>query len=265
MNDLTQLMERATDDLRPDVSGLVARGMVRGRRLRTRRRVATGLAAAGAVAAVGVTAIVVPSYVGGDARSNGSVAATSQNKQTPHQTSVRSDLPSRDTLASGGVVRMPGQSRLLDSWGSTGRGFVAASWSVTPDDGSGAGQVSVLVEYADSRFLDAASLAKDGTSSDAAAAKQAQVAADPCSAAPGDCHRLADGSWLSTFTAPEPASGGGDSAIVGAHADLWTTGGLHISATAYNAMGEKDTSTTRETPVLDSDQLGALLQQAHLG
>jgi hypothetical protein len=263
MNDLTQLMERATDELQPDVAGLVAGGMARGRRLRTRRRVATGLGAVGAIAAVGVTAVLVPSYLGGDShRSDGSAPVASRTKQ---ESRARAELPSLEALGAGRVVTMPGQSRLLDSWGSVGEGFVAGSWRVTPADGSGAGQVSVIVEYADARYVDPGSVLKDGTSSDAAASKQALVAADPCAEAPGDCTKLADGSWLSTFTAPEPLSGGGDSDIIGAHADLWTPGGLHVSATAYNAMGEKDTATTRTTPVLDDSQLGELLRNAPLG
>jgi hypothetical protein len=48
--------------------------------------------------------------------------------------------------------------------------------------------------------------------------------------------------------------------VISAHAELWTTNGLHLSATAYNAMGEKDAAITRETPVLDDDQLAALLR-----
>lgn len=115
------------------------------------------------------------------------------------------------------------------------------------------------------RYQDLASRDKDGTSSDAAAAKAAKIASDPCSEAAGSCSRLPDGSWLATDTAPEPLSGGGDSAIIGAHAELWTLGGLHISATAYNAMGEKDTAATRATPVLDERQLGAMLRSAQLG
>jgi hypothetical protein len=263
VNDLTQLMERATDDLQPDVAGLVAGGMARGRRLRNRRRLSTGLAALTGVAAIGATAVLMPSYVGGD--SSRSDRAPSISSGTSQETPGPTDLPSVVALAEGRVVTMPAPSRLLDSWGSADEGFVAASWRVSPTDGSGAGQVSVLVEYADTRFVDRASQLKDLTSSDAAAAKEAQVAADPCAHAVGSCTRLADGSWLNTFTAPEPLSGGGDSEIVGAHAELWTPGGLHASATAYNAMGEKDTATTRATPVLDEHQLGELLAKATLG
>lgn len=262
MNDLTQLMERVTDELQPDVAGLVAGGMTRGRRLRTRRRLATALAAAGAVAAVGVTALLVPSYVGGDHRREGSLPVASQPK---HETSSSAELPSREALAAGRVVTVPGRSELLDSWGARGQGFVAASWRVTPTDGSGAGQISVLVEYGDERHQDLASLDKDGRASDAAAAKAVKMASNPCAEAFGSCSRLPDGSWLATDTAPEPLSGGGDSAIIGAHADLWTPGGLHLSATAYNAMGEKDTATTRTTPVLDEHQLGVMLRSAHVG
>ncbi|MBW8751930.1 MAG: hypothetical protein JF565_10975 [Propionibacteriales bacterium] len=263
MNDLAQLMERATDDLDPDVAELVAGGMVRGRRLRTRRRVATGLGALGATAAVAATALLVPSFVDGDSPSNDRSLPIAS--QPHHDATAQDQLPTRDALSGGRVVTMPAPSQLVDSWGSADRGFVAASWRVTPTDGSGAGQVSVLVEYADSRFHDAASALKDGTSSDGAAAKEAKVAADPCADAPGQCTKLADGSWLRTFTAPEPLSGGGDSSIIGAHAELWTPGGLHLDATAYNAMGEKDTATTRTTPVLDAEQLGALVQTAQLG
>ena len=263
MNDLTQLMERATEDLQPDVAGLVAGGMARGRRLRSRHRLATGLAALTGVAAIGATAVLVPSYVGGDSpRSDGSPAVSSR---TSHQAPGPTDLPSLAALADGRVVAMPASSRLVDSWGSADEGFVAASWKVSPTDASGAGQVSVLVEYADTRFVDRASQLKDLVPSNGAAAKQAKVAADPCAGALGACTRLSDGSWLNTYTAPEPLSGGGESDIIGAHAELWTSGGLHASATAYNAMGEKDTATTRATPVLDEHQLGELLRNADLG
>jgi hypothetical protein len=263
VNDLTQLMERATDDLQPDVAGLVAGGMARGRRLRSRRRLSTGLAALTGVAAVGVTAALVPSYVGGDSpRSDGTPSFSSR---TSHQATAPADLPSLAALADGRVVTMPASSRLVDSWGGDDEGFVAASWKVTPTDASGAGQVSVLVEYADTRFVDRASQLKEGTSSDGAEAKQAKVAADPCADALGTCTQLPDGAWLNLYTAPEPLSGGGDSDIIGAHAELWTPRGLHASATAYNAMGEKDTATTRSTPVLDEHQLGELLRNAELG
>jgi hypothetical protein len=263
MNDLAQLMTRVTDELDPDVTALVSGGMARGRRLRTRRRVAGGLGALCATAAVVATAVVVPSYVGGDStHSDAAVPLASSPGADP---AARDELPPLAALADGRVVTMPANSRLVDSWGTRGQGYIAASWRLTPTDGSGAGQVSVLVEYADSRFRDGASTLKGGTPSGAAGDKEAVIAADPCAHAVGDCTRLPDGSWLRTYTAPEPRSGGGESAIIGAHAELWTPGGLHADATAYNAMGEKDTATTRATPVLDEDQLAALLRTAQLG
>lgn len=264
MNDLTQLMERATDDLQPDVAGLVAGGMARGRRRRTRRRLATGLAAAGTVAAVGVTALLVPSYIGGDERPHGSVPVASQPKQHASSPSV---LPSLDALASGRVVAVPAGSQLLDSWGGTGKGFVAASWRVTPADGSGAGQLVVLVETVGTRVrLDPGSGALEGMPSPGEVTSLSDLLKwGDCARDSAGCTRLPDGSRLRTGTAPEPLSGGGDSAIIGAHADLWTAGGLHLSATAYNAMGEKHTATTRADPVLDEHQLAEMLRAAQLG
>ena len=255
MNDLTQLMERTTDDLRPNVADLVSGGMSRGRRLRTRRRAATGLGAVAAAAAVAATAMFAPSFVGDQPASHTSVATQ------PKQDARPAGLPSLEALRAGRVVTMPPNSELITSWGSKEEGFVAASWKVVPADGSGAGEVSVLVEYAVSRLgpVHGATGAPTGGTSVAALLEESACGQDR-----GHCTQLPDGSWLSTITTPEPLPGGAESEIVGAHADLWISNGLHVSATAYNAMGEKDTPVTRTTPVLRAAQLAAMVQAANL-
>jgi hypothetical protein len=255
MNDLTQLMERTTDDLRPNVAGLVSGGMSRGRRLRTRRRAATGLGAVAAAVVVGAVAVGAPSFVDGDARPEMPVAS-----HPTRTTAVNVELPTLRALRDGRVVTLPaGTARLLDSWGSWEEGFIAASWSLTPADGSPAGLVQVLVEYAGPPRSP-----RQGTAVDLAKATSSSFDQE-CAEGPGACVQAADGSALMTFTAPEPLSGGGDSDVAATHGSLWTPDGLHVDVTAYNAMAEKGSAPTRTAPVLDEAQLTAMLRGARLG
>jgi len=217
------------------------------------------------VAAIGSLVVVAATLVGGESPSP-STPIASQPTKSAHPVSSQADPPSLDALRSGRVVTLPaGDSSLLDSWGSRKERFVAAAWSLTPAAGAGggAGRVEVLVEYADARLgLDKGGdrPAKPWDTSIADLLEQSGCGEDG-----GRCTRRPDGSLLSTFTANEPLSGGGESEVIGAHASLWTEDGLHLSATAYNALGEKATPVTRGRPVLDASQLAAMLQAADLG
>ncbi|MBO9523402.1 MAG: hypothetical protein J7518_17875 [Nocardioidaceae bacterium] len=230
MNDMTDLLERASDDLLPDVPALVAGGIARGRTLRRRRRLGIAAGALSGVAAVGVGALLVPSYVGGPPSAD-EVPVTTQ----PAAPSAPG-LPARLTLTLPAGVG-PARVTLIRSWGSEAEGFRAAAWTVTPRGGAGAGRVEVLVERTSN-----------------------PKAPKSCAEDPTPCSRRPDGSYVSGFTAAEPLSGGGDSDIVGAHTSLWTPDGLHVTATAYNALGEKDTRATRKDPVLDQAQLADVVR-----
>jgi hypothetical protein len=257
MNDLTGLLERVTDDLHPDVTTLVAGATTRGRRLRTRRRLATGLGVVAAAGVIGVVAVATPALIGDGATPEPSVAS----RPAVTQSAAPADLPSLAALRDGGVVALPvGEARLLRSWGRESQGFVAATWSFTPADGSPAGAVSVLVEKVGVPDKDRAATIDELQKLARESAAKASAEEESCEV---DGQLCADGS-TSTFTSREPMSGGGDSDIIGAHADVWTDG-LHLSASAYNAMGEKAPRPTRATPVLSEAQLLAMLQAAHLG
>lgn len=74
MNDhpsgVTDLLQRATDDLEVPASQLVAGGVTRGRALRRRQRIGTAVAAAAVFGVIGATAAVVPSLLDGEGRAS---------------------------------------------------------------------------------------------------------------------------------------------------------------------------------------------------
>jgi hypothetical protein len=245
MNDLTKLMERTTQDLLPDVQGLVSGGIQRGRRLRTRRRLAAGAGAAAAVAAIGSVAVLAPSLVAGSSSTPGGGGAGGVATQP---TAPAPKLPTAQELGSGAIVTLPaGRSKVIEAWGTPAEGHVAAAWKFTPASGGPAARVDVLIENS----------AQD--------LKHQAVPGEACQADGGRCRQLPDGTWLDAFTIPEPLTGGGDSDIVGAHVTVWTVDGFRITATAYNAMGEKHVAPTRPAPVLNEAQLTAMVRATDLG
>lgn len=276
MNDLTDLLERSTADLAPDVAGLVAGGITRGRRLRTRRRLTTGAGALATVAVVGVGAVLLPSLVAGSPTAPRTTPPAAANPAP--EPAVR-ELPSRAALAHGSVVELPaGRATLLESHGA--RDFVAASWKFAPADGSPAARVEVLIEklpLVEDSVGPEPTLVPDGlTDPDTVTRFRVLPGRMPpssatydlssyCHADGGTCHALGDGTWADTSTLPEPLSGGGDSDVIGAHASLWTVDGFNLVATAYNAMSEKGSEPTRAAAVLDEAQLLAILRAADLG
>ncbi len=273
MNDLTDLMERTTEHLQPDVAGLVSGGIERGRTLRRRRRVTTGVGATLAVAGAVAAAVVIPGQLG---TSPQDASAARDEVQAATAPTFQRALPTKADLVAGRVVTLPtGSLDLISSRADDG--YVLAAWRLTPSGQASSGRLDVLVERVEMPFVvgtgrmpeeDLSSLtaeeAKEFVRARAKAAKSAPYSASAaCAEEPAACHELSDGSWISSFTFDEPLSGGGDSGIVSTHATLFTTDGFVIRATAYNALGEKDVQPTRDQPVLSIQQLETLVRSAH--
>jgi hypothetical protein len=249
MNELHDLMERSTDELLPDVAGLVRGGMERGRTRRRRRRAGLAAGALTGAAALASVALVAPTLIGTGKPDTPLVPAVIRPAASP--TGSSSLLPSPEDLAAGRVITLPGgTSTLIKSWGSREQGFLAASWKFAPADGSPAGLVEARLDIVDTSRVPAGS----------------SVSVDQaCRSKDAPCHRDADGSWTITATLTRRNGPGDVSLILGANGSRWAPSGLHLSVTAYNAMGEKDVPTTRPDPVLTRDQLLAMVRAADLG
>lgn len=101
------LLRRATDDLRPDVDQLVARGISRGRTRRRRARIGTAVAAVAVLGVFGAAAAVVP-HLGSAARDGADPGFASESPTpiklavpTPVRTPVDAELvvPAADVPA----------------------------------------------------------------------------------------------------------------------------------------------------------------------
>jgi hypothetical protein len=144
MNDLTDLMRRATEDLEPESTDLVDRGVRRGVILRRRRSALVGFTSAGAVLAAAGVIFAGSQMIGGESSAGTRVAgvpivatsrAPSVAAKPMRQVAPNETLQTLRSLVPAGLkVSQP------RTWGDN---FIAASYIV--DDGNGGSLLEVQV------------------------------------------------------------------------------------------------------------------------
>jgi hypothetical protein len=237
LNDtLPDLMRRATEDLEPESTDLVERGMRRGAVLRRRRTALLSVSGAGAVLAtagiiVGGSALFAGA--GGDAP----VAGTT-NPPTPTTSVKPTPIPAvtpQETLATLKKLVAPSGAKITRPearGGGVKDGFVTAS--VVLDDGKGLSLIDVLVEH---------NSKKSCTDSPA-----------------GSCTVRADGSVVVSISEfPEYARDGNPGGVISNYVTIYRTDGVAVHMTNYNAAQQKQAEHTRPKPVYTA---AALVQLA---
>lgn len=227
---LTDLMQKATENLEPVSTDLLERSVQQGLRLRRRRT--TILTASGAGAVLATAGLIAGGLQLFDSPSSSpAVAGTpvpltpsvKPNHVTPQQTlaTLRSLIKSSGRTLSG-----------PEAWGESSEGFVAAAYVV--NDGKGASRIEVMLSGPGQQGPGC-----DDTSS---------------------CTRLPDGSTLEVLTQqPEyPDSRNKVNGVFYNSASLRLADGRYISITNYNAPAEKDKQHTRATPLFTTSQLTAM-------
>ncbi|MFF0270038.1 hypothetical protein [Kribbella sp. NPDC004536] len=245
MNDqLTNLMQRATENLEPVSPDLLERTVAQGTRLRRRRTTLLAVSGGGAVLATagliagGIHVLGSPADTAAagtpiakpSAKSPGEVWAT-QVKPTPtstkpHMAEYKKTLSTLKTL-----VSAPGRTfSSPDAWG--GDGFSAAAYVV--DDGHGASRVEVGLSGAPEQ--------------------------NPCVPVRQGCSTLPDGSVLFTLKeSPEYTdSRQSQYGVVSNYVLLIRRDGRSINLTSYNGPAEKDKPHTRPAPLLSVKELTAI-------
>ncbi|TDO51453.1 hypothetical protein EV643_103190 [Kribbella sp. VKM Ac-2527] len=237
LNDtLPDLMRRATEDLEPESTDLVERGMRRGAVLRRRR---TALLSVSGAAAVLATAgiIVGGSTLFAGAGGDTSVAGTT-NPPTPMTSVKPTPIPAvtpQETLATLKKLVAPSGAKITRPearGGGVKDGFVAAS--VVLDDGKGLSLIDVLVE---------------------------QKPKTNCTDTPtGSCTVRADGSVVVSLSeSPEYPRDGNPGGVISNYVTVYRADGTAVHMTNYNAPLEKNAGQTRPKPVYSA---AALVQLA---
>ncbi|GAB2654115.1 hypothetical protein [Kribbella swartbergensis] len=225
LNDtLPDLMRRATENLEPESTDLVERGMRRGAALRRRRtllRSATGATAALATAAVVVTGTQL---FGNDAQQQPPTAGAAA---TTASTTVKAPVTQKETLQTLVELLPPHlKVKTTDTWGDPG--FNGAA--VVVDDGKGAAKLSLGVSGP----------GLDGT------CHQPE---------PGTCTSRPDGSKI-TVRANEPTYGQGNpGGVLSNSVTVNRADGTAISLISFNAPEEKGVEHSRPAPVLSVAEL----------
>jgi hypothetical protein len=223
---VTDLLDRATETL-PRVGPDLVAGAVRTGRGRRRRHLA---ATAVAVAAVlGVSGVAL----GGGSSDRGSVAVATDPTTTP--TPTPAPTPSALTRDFGMDPAKTGWvlSSLLEGDVTRER-----SWHADPGQADDFRAGSVLLDGAQVTVL------------------VERTTLPGCGELPpgGACDSVGDGFMYST-TYEEPASGGGPTGVFANAVTLYTADDFAITATAYNAAAEKGKDPIIERPVLTIAQL----------
>jgi hypothetical protein len=219
---MTTLVERTGDTLSPDVQALVAGGVARGRARRRHRTLGSGLAGMAAVGAVAALGYVL---VPGD---NPIGTDTSSVATAPATAERRFGM---DPAQTGSVL-----ASLLD-----GQVTHVRAGSDDPDEylsGSvllNGALVGIVIERT--------------TLPPACGEPSASVTCD-----------VVPGGVVTGGTHEEPASEGGSTGIVASTATYFTSDGLAITATAWNASGEKGVDPLSARPVLTEKQVAELVQ-----
>lgn len=221
LNDtLPDLMRRATENLEPESTDLVERGMRRGVVLRRRRTALLSVSGATAVLATAGIVITGTQILGGNAPAPASGLS---------QTAAAKPVTQKETLATLLKLLPPDlKVKKTEVWGDPG--FNGAS--VVVDDGKGAAQISMSVS------------SNDGTC----------VAPQP-----GTCQKRADGSLLTT-RAEEPtySKDNNPGGVLMNSVQVTRSPTQGLSLLAFNAPEEKGVEHTRVKPVLTIAQLTAI-------
>ncbi|GAA1559026.1 hypothetical protein GCM10009804_14750 [Kribbella hippodromi] len=238
---LTDLMQRATENLEPVTPDLLERSVTHGLRLRRRRTVIRTAGGAGAVLATvgliagGVQLLGSPK----DTATAGTPAPLPVAKPSvkPSQSATPpSSKPAGTTAAKTlntlrSLVAAPGRTfSEPETWGE--RGFTGAAYVV--NDGKGASRVDVM-------------LSGGGE-------------INPCGQHRAGCTTLPDGSVL--YTAKEQPtysdSRQAEFGVVGNFVTLFRPDGRNINVTSYNGPAEKGRQHTRTHPMLSIQDLTTL-------
>lgn len=225
-NELPDLMRRATENLEPESTDLVERGMRRGVTLRRRRTALLSLSGAGAVLA---TAGIVMG--GNQVFSNAADEAPTAG--TPTQTApstIAKPVTPQDTLATLNKL-VPTKLKVSrpETWGGDGSGFNGAS--VLVDDGLGASQLSVLVQMVPKQN-------------------------DCAGTQPRSCTVQADGTVLVSDTdKPLYREGANPGGIRETIVEVFRPNGTLISIRSLNGPAEKGVEHTRVKPALTVAEL----------
>ena len=243
LNDtLPDLMRRATEDLEPESTDLVERGMRRGAVLRRRRTALLSLSGAGAVLAtagiiVGGSALFAGA--GGDAPVAGTTnpaTPTASVKPTPIPTAGPKAVTSEMTLRTLKSLLPKGLKQSGPySWGSDREGYLGAG--VVVNDGKGASAVVVFLSR------------EGGTKSCSSRGEEV----DRCEVRP-------DGSILTwkknAVTNPlNPDKPRIDNGILQNTVELTYPDGRVVSLTNYNGPAEKGFKESRPKPLFTVEQL----------
>ncbi|GAA2812253.1 hypothetical protein [Kribbella solani] len=238
---LTDLMQRATENLEPVTPDLLERSVTHGLRLRRRRTVIRTASGAGAVLATvgliagGVQLLSSPA----DTATAGTPAPLPVTKPSAKPSPATNSAPTYKpgptatkalaTLQS--LVAAPGRTFAEpETWGE--RDFAGAAYVV--NDGKGATRVDVM-------------LSGGGE-------------ANPCVPHRAGCTSLPDGSFLYT-SKEEPTYNDGRQAefsVVANRVMLYRPDGRNINLTSYNGPAEKGRQHTRTHPMLSVQDLTTL-------
>lgn len=232
LNDsLPELMRRATENLEPESTDLVERGMQRGLKLRRRRT--TLLSFTGATAVVATAGIIVggTQLFGSSAQepSEAPVASTSASAKPPvNRPAARTVTPDQTLATLGklatGNLKVSQPKSWGDRWG-TGA-------SIVVDDGRGASLLTMSIHSSGS----------------------APACTEPPSVA--SCKIRPDGTVVySTVNEPTFRRGSNPGGVLANRLEIFRPGGRTISFFSYNGPEEKGAPKTRPTPVFSVAEL----------
>lgn len=214
-NDLPDLMRRATDDLHPDTTELVARGIRRGKALRRRRTVLAGLS--GVTAVLATVGILIGTN---QAVNTGVPPATTPIVRTTSPRATGPVTPAQTLATLTGLL--PDGLTPANSTSSGGYGLGTNEATVLLDDGAGASLLTLSITTA-------------------------QAVTDCNPFPPGSCTIKPDHSVHVLYN---NSSG----AVRQTTVELFHPNGTQISVTNYNAKSETG-RPTRPAPLLTATQL----------
>ena len=225
LNDtLPDLMRRATENLEPESSDLVERGMRRGQTLRRRRTALLSFSGATAVLATAGIVITGTQVLGG----NAAAPASGTQGATVDTTKIIKSGPvtPKETLATLlGLLPPELKVSKSTSWGDAGFSGAGA----VLNDGNGASWLTMSVSSSDATCFDPQ---------------------------PGSCVRRADGSRITTETeAPVYSKDNNPGGVILNSVQVTRADGGSISLMSFNAPQEKQVEHTRAKPVLTVAEL----------
>jgi hypothetical protein len=224
---LTTLLDRAVAELDSPTERLVRGGLVRGRRLRRRRRaiqIGTGGALVGLIAAVVVS--IIPGGSPAATHTPGRQIQAGTGSSTVPLTTQRATAPAKESispqlLAQTAIDLLPHMGKITNLHGRAMAGDVLAEFVY--DDGNGAAQIDVSIGFQ-----------QDG----------ADGVDDSCN--PSDpvytetCRTTPDGSRVGTFVATRGTTQYSVYVVRPDH--------VEVLMSAFNAAQEKDSAPTRSAP-----------------